>query len=605
MITRITDANQEAYNKHFELLNQQIKAKGHESELQISNLVDLFGNLKTLVKDWGIDTKYIIFPADEPLFEIDANTRVITVPEHFRKNGISVQGDDLAETIYFKIYKYFDINDFFANSKIEVNWKMTSGNKTVEGITEIDDKLDDLDHDYIIFAWPIDSSITIGKGTLQFSVTITGYAEGVNDAIGFIYNTLPASVNINGGLVLNNATKVTGLSERMKARFVNSKYTPANATPLQDLKWEEDLPAKVYYGIEGTGDSRVEAETIELEVTPKASELLDGYEYTWASKKTGAPQSSATTKSSISDEDANKFEVNSENGYTGFYSVQVQGKKKLPEGEQYQTTQILKSATCEVPTAVAPEIILTASSIDHNKIPNYDGEEYIYIADTDDSVHVVATIKFQDPNDPGKIVLIDKLGEDISVQDIYAKCAEDTEDLSTIQGYTWFADDDDMDEMIKDHRELTIAGKVPEGSYQVIAVNNRNHSYVISRPSNKLQFSYIADASKFDGTLSYSTTAPKGPSDDFYYYGGTNQSATVNAVLTLGAYYEGLKDASVDYYWQKKVGDEWVDISNTPSPMRNFLFSVDGANDFRIRGMLKYHGTYDNIYSTSFRLASV
>jgi hypothetical protein len=43
-----------------------------------------------------------------------------------------------------------------------------------------------------------------------------------------------------------------------------------------------------------------------------------------------------------------------------------------------------------------------------------------------------------------------------------------------------------MDEMIKDHRELTIAGKVPEGSYQVIAVNNRNHSYVISRPSNKL-----------------------------------------------------------------------------------------------------------------------
>ena len=128
MITQITDDNKSAYNDNFRLLNAQIAAKGQS--FTVETLTDLFGHLGTIINEWGIDTKYIMLPADEPLFEIDANTRVISIPEHFRKNGISVQGDDLAETVYFKIYRYFDKNDFFTHSKIEVNWKISSGSKT-------------------------------------------------------------------------------------------------------------------------------------------------------------------------------------------------------------------------------------------------------------------------------------------------------------------------------------------------------------------------------------------------------------------------------------------------------------------------------------------
>lgn len=37
--------------------------------------------------------RYAILPLDEEHFEIDANSRIITVPASFRKNGIAVKGD--------------------------------------------------------------------------------------------------------------------------------------------------------------------------------------------------------------------------------------------------------------------------------------------------------------------------------------------------------------------------------------------------------------------------------------------------------------------------------------------------------------------------------
>ena len=46
---------------------------------------------------------FSVLPLDEDVFEIDANTRLIKVPSSFATNGISVQGDEVAEVIYFEI----------------------------------------------------------------------------------------------------------------------------------------------------------------------------------------------------------------------------------------------------------------------------------------------------------------------------------------------------------------------------------------------------------------------------------------------------------------------------------------------------------------------
>jgi hypothetical protein len=49
-------------------------------------------------------------PPNEGYFSINADTRDIEFPEAF-KQGVSVQGDDIAEIIYFKIDRYFDAID--------------------------------------------------------------------------------------------------------------------------------------------------------------------------------------------------------------------------------------------------------------------------------------------------------------------------------------------------------------------------------------------------------------------------------------------------------------------------------------------------------------
>jgi hypothetical protein len=57
----------------------------------------------------GIRGGYLLLmPADEEIFEIDANTRIISVPDNVKKNGIGVYGDHNAEMIVLNIDRYFD-----------------------------------------------------------------------------------------------------------------------------------------------------------------------------------------------------------------------------------------------------------------------------------------------------------------------------------------------------------------------------------------------------------------------------------------------------------------------------------------------------------------
>ena len=52
-----------------------------------------------------------MLPLDEEPFEIDANKRTITVPIHFKSSGVSVVGDEIAETVFFRIARFFDAMD--------------------------------------------------------------------------------------------------------------------------------------------------------------------------------------------------------------------------------------------------------------------------------------------------------------------------------------------------------------------------------------------------------------------------------------------------------------------------------------------------------------
>ena len=70
---------------------------GFDPLLGITTLEEYFSWMAYLGQ---INRKYTVLPLDEPHFTIDLNTRAIKIPNEFRKNGIAVQGDDLAEIVY-------------------------------------------------------------------------------------------------------------------------------------------------------------------------------------------------------------------------------------------------------------------------------------------------------------------------------------------------------------------------------------------------------------------------------------------------------------------------------------------------------------------------
>ena len=132
MVTYINSSNAAKYSALFtratETINEAIKAKDEavvEKGINstnfsgITSLEQYFYYLPILMKiNYGTDDyykdegrRYAILPVDEELFEIDANSRMITVPKNFRQNGIGVIGDQMAEVVYFKIPRYHDFTD--------------------------------------------------------------------------------------------------------------------------------------------------------------------------------------------------------------------------------------------------------------------------------------------------------------------------------------------------------------------------------------------------------------------------------------------------------------------------------------------------------------
>ena len=81
MITKTTNLDS-SYDSLFE----EIGAKSNHT-IDINNLESFFGNIEEIA---ALDPKFLRLPLDEPMFEIDANSRKISVPNDFRVNGLSV-----------------------------------------------------------------------------------------------------------------------------------------------------------------------------------------------------------------------------------------------------------------------------------------------------------------------------------------------------------------------------------------------------------------------------------------------------------------------------------------------------------------------------------
>lgn len=162
MITKITPENTTKYKALFEKVNEILNL-----EPAISTLDEYFQHLHEISLK---DPSLIILPLDEEKFFIDGNSRKITVPQAFTKNGVGVQGDHYAEYIYFKIDRYFENIDFGSPS-ITAVVEFIDANQQ-KHFTKAWIKYTDEKSSKVTIGWPITQDVTSKAGSIKFSVRL-------------------------------------------------------------------------------------------------------------------------------------------------------------------------------------------------------------------------------------------------------------------------------------------------------------------------------------------------------------------------------------------------------------------------------------------------
>ena len=223
MITSLTKQNKGLYQKFFEDVSKEVN-------YEVASLQDFFQNLTDI---GGIkDGKFLILPLDEEPLKIDANKRTITLPASFKKNGIGVMGDQIAEILFFKIDRYFDTTDLY-NETIQIEWENANGEIGFSGPYPTQYVVTENGNDYVYFGWPISEELTETPGNIKFSVRFYSIDE-INGEKKVVYSlrTLPATATIHNTLnldVLENDSYLSITTQEAKEiiqkRFKNSPQT--------------------------------------------------------------------------------------------------------------------------------------------------------------------------------------------------------------------------------------------------------------------------------------------------------------------------------------------------------------------------------------------
>ena len=162
MITKVTPENTTKYKALFEKVSEILNLKP-----AISTLDEYFQHLHEISLK---DPSLIILPLDEEKFFIDGNSRKITIPQAFIKNGVGVQGDHYAEYIYFEIDRYFENIDFGSPS-ITAVVEFVDANQQ-KHFTKAWIKYTDEKSSKVLIGWPITQDVTSKAGPIKFSVRL-------------------------------------------------------------------------------------------------------------------------------------------------------------------------------------------------------------------------------------------------------------------------------------------------------------------------------------------------------------------------------------------------------------------------------------------------
>jgi hypothetical protein len=172
--------------------------------------------------------KYIMLPLDEAPLDINANTREISIPNSFRTAGLSVQGDELAETLFFRIDRFFDAMDL-STCEIYVHWSLADGDAQATPIYMVDVESEP---GKLIFACPLTSEITRLAGAIELAVCFL--KRGSDNTIVYNLNTKPVRATIGASLKFNtmNYIEEDRVSTLLAAAIDNSDMASGEPAPV-------------------------------------------------------------------------------------------------------------------------------------------------------------------------------------------------------------------------------------------------------------------------------------------------------------------------------------------------------------------------------------
>lgn len=146
------------------------------------------------VKDKSKPNYAILLPTDETIYNIDLNTRKVQAPKY-----LGVESDIYAETIYFKVDRFFDNMDL-ADTTCSIQY-INNGIKDDTGNSYLVPFFDVTTYkkeQKILIPWQISNIVTKAPGDITFSFRFFKLNESNKNI--YELNTLPASSKILKGI---------------------------------------------------------------------------------------------------------------------------------------------------------------------------------------------------------------------------------------------------------------------------------------------------------------------------------------------------------------------------------------------------------------------
>ncbi|MBQ9657427.1 MAG: hypothetical protein IJV31_01495 [Clostridia bacterium] len=262
MITYLDNSNAKQYHILFDKATTLLKSKKPDSltealrsistnqdatpdelwsDFTISSLNEYFAYLEDILKAAHQDSNedaerfYVRLPLDEEVFAINADTREITIPRSFENAGVGVQGDELAEVVYFTIDRFFDSVDLASdNIHIAIQWELNRNGEQVKGFSRNFGKDIESIPGTIIFGWPISHELTETSGSIRFAVRFYSI-DTDNQSFNYSLTTLPATVRINSSIdheIIEKSQEEINHGSIITSRIKNAGiYNPSMPTP--------------------------------------------------------------------------------------------------------------------------------------------------------------------------------------------------------------------------------------------------------------------------------------------------------------------------------------------------------------------------------------